>query len=474
MPINRNNNSIPTISNIRSTLLNYWRDTVEAINGSDRDFTQIPLRNAVFLLAVPMVIEMIMESIFALVDIFFVSKLGANAVATVGITESLMTLMYAVAFGLSAATTALVSRRIGEKNLKLASMEASQAIITTIAISILIMIPGAFFSKDLLLLMGASKESVSEFSSYMSIMFGGNIVIMLLFINNAIFRGAGDAAIAMKVLILGNVLNIILDPILIHQYGISGAAIATNIGRGTAVIFQFYILYKGSSHIHLKGIRFIPNWHRITHILKISVGGIAQSLIATMSWVFLMRIMARFGSQAVAGYTIAIRIIVFAILPTFGMSNAASTLVGQNLGAGKPDRAERVVWKIAWINMFVLGFISIILILNPSYFIGLFTDDQLIIENGKESLKIISYGFAFYGVGMVMTQAFNGAGDTMTPTRINVIAFWLIEIPLSWFLSSYTSLHSSGVYYGIFIAESFMTLYALFLFKKGLWKLKKV
>ncbi|MBN2166515.1 MAG: MATE family efflux transporter [Marinilabiliaceae bacterium] len=451
-----------------------WREFIEAMNGSDRDFTQIPLRSAVFLLAVPMVVEMIMESVFALVDIYFVSQLGADAVATVGITESLMTLMYALAFGLSTATTALVSRRIGEKRKKLASLEATQAIITAISISLIIMIPGIVYASEMLELMGASLFSVDHYSSYPAIMFGGNIVIMLLFVNNAIFRGAGDAAIAMKVLIIGNVLNIALDPILIHYYGIAGAAIATNIGRGVAVIFQFYVLIWGSSHVNIKGLRFIPDWKRIRHIISISLGGIAQSLIATMSWVFMMRLMARFGSNVVAGYTIAIRMVVFAILPSWGLSNAASTLVGQNLGADRPDRAERIVWRISIINTIGLGLIGIILSLIPDVFISFFTNDSLIIEAGEISLRIISYGFAFYGLGMVMTQAFNGAGDTITPTRVNVVAFWIIEIPLAWVLSSKTGLNETGVYYGIIIAESFLALYAFILFRKGKWKVKKV
>lgn len=466
------NNTTP--QNGTTRIKRIWLEIVEAIKGSDRDFTQIPLRNAVFLLAVPMVIEMIMESIFALVDIYFVSKLGADAVATVGITESLLTLIYAVAFGLSAATTALVARRIGEKHPKEASKEASQAIITTIVLSVLIMIPGVIFAQDLLQIMGASSHSVQHHATYPAIMLGGNLIIILLFINNAIFRGAGNAAIAMKVLIIGNAINIILDPILIHKFGIAGAAIATNIGRGTAVIYQLYILFTGKSRVNLKGMSFMPDWKRIVHILNISIGGIAQSLIATMSWVFLMRIIARYGSQAIAGYTIAIRIIIFTILPSWGLSNAASTLAGQNLGADRPDRAEKAVWRIALINLIGLSIIGVILALFPHKFISFFTDDAEVIKHGALSLRIISYGFSFYGVGMVMTQAFNGAGDTRTPTRINFVAFWLIEIPLAWFLSTNTNLEEEGVYYAIIIAESFMALYALLLFRQGKWKNKKV
>ena len=451
-----------------------WSEIIEAISGSEKDFTQIPLKNAVFLLAVPMVIEMIMESIFALVDIYFVSKLGADAVATVGITETLLTLIYAIAFGLSAATTALVSRRIGEKHSGEASQEAIQAIITTIAIALTIMVPGVIFASDLLQLMGASAASVNEYSIYPATMFGGNIIIMLLFVNNAIFRGAGDASIAMKVLLVGNLINIILDPILISVYGIAGAALATNIGRGIAVIYQLYVLYYGNSRINLKLIRFYPDWRRIKHIIAISLGGIGQSLIATLSWVLMMWLVARFGSQVVAGYTIAIRIMIFTLLPSWGLSNAASTLAGQNLGANHPERAEKSVWQVAWINVIGLGLIGILLVLLSENLVSFFTDERDVIDFGSTSLKIMSYGFSLYGLGMVMTQAFNGAGDTITPTWINFICFWMIEVPLAWALSTQTSLNEKGVFYAIIIAESIMAIFATVLFKRGKWKLKKV
>jgi putative MATE family efflux protein len=455
---------------------NFFVDLKEALAGSERDYTEIPLRKAVFFLAIPMVLEMIMESVFAVIDIFFVSKLGADAVAAVGITESVLTLVYAIAFGLSMATTAIVSRRIGEKHPKEASVEAWQAILTGLFAALVLSIPGALLAKPMLQLMGASPAVVEEFSIYTILMFGSNMVIMLLFINNAIFRGAGDAAIAMKVLVMGNIINIILDPILIFglgpipAMGIAGAATATIIGRGLAVIFQFYILFKGTSRINLKEISHRPDRKKILHLLKISLGGIAQSIIATSSWIFMMRLITRYGSHVVAGYTIAIRIVIFALLPSWGLSNAASTLTGQNLGAGKPERAESAVWKVGWINFFVLGIIGLLFAMYPHAFIRLFTADEAIINSGAISLRIVSYGFAFYGLGMVMVQAFNGAGDTRTPTYINIIAFWLIEIPLAWALSMPLGQQEQGVYYGIIIAESSLTILAAILFKQGRWK----
>ncbi|MBI9066553.1 MAG: MATE family efflux transporter [Salinivirgaceae bacterium] len=462
------------------TISGFWNALKESIAGSDRDFTKIPISKAVFLLAIPMVLEMIMESIFAVVDIFFVSKMGADAVATVGITESLLTLIYAIAFGLAMGTTALVSRRIGEKKNKEASAEGLQAIIVGLIVSLMIAVPGMVFAKDMLKLMGASEVILNEHSSYPIIMFGGNIVIMLLFINNAIFRGAGDAAIAMRVLWLANGLNIILDPLLIFgigpfpEMGIAGAAVATNIGRGVAVFFQLYILFKGSSRISIRHLPIHINWQKIMHLINISAGGIGQMIIATTSWVFMVRVISHFGSEAVAGYTIAIRIVLFFLLPSWGLSNAAATLVGQNLGANRPDRAEKSVWAVAKINMIVLGIISFIFIIIPEPFIGFFTDEVKLIQIGSQCLQIVSYGFIFYGLGMVLVQAFNGSGDTKTPTKVNFIAFWLIEIPLAYFLALKVGLDENGVFYAIIIAESIMTLLGLYFFKKGKWKSQKV
>jgi len=467
-----------SMARIRSNKL--WIDLKESIAGTEQDFTSGSLRRAIFLLSVPMVLEMLMESVFAVADIWFVSKLGADAVATVGLTESMITIVYAIGVGLSMATTALVSRRIGQKDRDSAARAAFQSIITGLVVSIFIAIPGFIFANDLLRLMGASETILTEMSSYTAIMLGGNAVIMLLFIINAVFRSAGDAAISFRVLLLANGLNIILDPVLIFglgpfpELGITGAAIATNTGRGIAVIYQLYLLFFGHGRVVLKSHNLAIRMQTIKQIFHLSAGGIGQHLIATSSWIGLFRIMSVFGSEALAGYTIAIRIVVFALLPAWGISNAASTLVGQNLGAKKPDRAERSVWSVSRINMFYMGLISIVLIIIPTYFINFFTTEPGIIKSGVASLQVISYGFILYGLGMVMVQALNGAGDTVTPSWINLFCFWLVEIPLAYLMAIQFDAGEKGVYFSIIIAESLMTLSALWIFKKGKWKLKEI
>jgi len=468
----------PTIK--ANALMRFWNAVVESISGNDQDFTTGKLSRAIFLLSLPMVLEMLMESTFAIVDIYFVSQLGASAVAAVGITESLMTLVYAMGVGLSAAATAVVARRIGEKNKDGAAEAAVQAIFTAIAISLVFAIPGIFFSKDLLRLMGASPEVINNGWLYTSTMISFNMVIMLLFINNAIFRSAGDAAISMRVLWIGNLINIVLDPCLIFglgpfpKLGIFGAALATNIGRGIAVIYQFYILFNGSGRIHLK-------WHNIrlkpkvmANLIKLSLGGIGQHIIATAGWIGLMRIMATFGSQVLAAYTIAIRIIIFALLPSWGLSNAASTLVGQNLGAGKPERAEKAVWATGLINMAFLGIIAIFFIVFPTNFVGLLTNSDEIIAMGAVCLRTVSYGFILYALGMIIMQSFNGAGDTVTPTLLNFFCFWILEIPLAYFLALKIGLQENGVYIAIVTAESLVAILGFLLFRRGKWKLLKV
>ncbi len=466
--------------NIVLYLKNLFTSISEAVSGTEQDFTEVRLSKAILLLSIPAVLEMIMESIFVIVDIFFVSKLGAEAVATVGLTESLITIVYAISLGLATATTSLVSRRIGEKNHNKAAETAFQAIITGFTLSVVIAIPGIIFSRQLLEMMGASAEITEKLSGYTRIMLGGNSVIMLLFIINAIFRSAGDAAIAMRVLWIGNIINILLDPCFIFglgpfpELGVKGAAVATTTGRGVAVIYQFWLLFFGKKRIQLSISNLGINFRIIAKLIRLSLGSIGQNLISTSSWIALVRIISVFGSEIVAGYTIAIRIVSFILLPSWGISNAASTLVGQNLGAKKPERAEKAVMVTGFINMILLGIVGAVLVIFPGPFIGLFVDEAPLLKAGVECLRIISIGFVAYGFGMVMVNSFNGAGDTTTPLKINIFAFWLIEIPLAWFLAIKSGMNQPGVYTAIVIAESVMTLTAWLVFRRGKWKLKEV
>ncbi len=461
-------------------LRSLWSDIRESVYGTEQDFTSGRISRAILLLSIPMVLEMVMESVFALVDIFFVSRLGPGAVATVGITESLLTIIYALAVGFSVGTTALISRRIGEKNSEGAAVGAVQAILVGIMMAVVIGVTGAVFSKDFLRLMGATPDIVESGYMYTRIMMGGNIVIMLLFIINAVFRSAGDAAISMRVLWIANIINIILDPCLIFgwgpfpELGIKGAAVATNIGRGLAVVYQLFLLFRGRGRVKIlsKHLRF--NFKVMGKLIRLSLGGIGQNIIATSSWIGMVRIIAVFGSNVLAGYTIAIRIIIFAMLPAWGLGNAAATLVGQNLGANKPERAERSVWLAGYANMIFLGLIALFLIINPAFFIKLFIDNEQVINAGATCLRIVSYGFLFYGMGMIVIQALNGAGDTMTPTKINFFCFWLLEIPLAYLLAITTGMQEKGVYISIVVSESVMTLAGLYYFRLGKWKLKKV
>jgi len=457
-----------------------FKDMVEAIRGSEQDFTTGHLGRAIFLLSVPMVLEMMMESVFSIVDIFFVSKLGADAVAVVGITESMMTLVYSIAIGLSVGISAIVSRRIGEKQPEKAGKAASQAIILGLLVSVIIAVPGAVYSKNLLELMGLNQGAVELGWRYTAIIFSSNVVIMMLFIINSIFRSAGDAAISMRVLWIANIVNIILDPCLIFglgpfpELGVTGAAVATSIGRGVAVIIQLYFLFKGNNRFHMMLAYFKPDFKLMRQMLVLSAGGVAQHLIATTSWIGLVRIISIFGSQVLAGYTIAIRIIIFSLLPAWGLSNAASTLTGQNLGANNPRRAERSVWITSLVNMAFLGIMAVIFQWNPGFFVRLFIADPIVVQHGITALRIISYGFVFYALGMVMVQAFNGAGDTATPTFINLFCFWLIEIPLAYLLALQLGLNEKGAYYAIIISESIMTVIGVLMFRSGKWKTKMV
>jgi putative MATE family efflux protein len=421
-----------------------------------------------------------MESTFAIVDIFFVGKLGPSAVATVGLTETYLFLLYSVAMGLAMAVTAIIARRIGEKNSDLAGRSAVQAVILALLCSIPFAVTGIFFAKDLLALMGADQWVLEKGYGYMQWMLGGNVVIILIFVINAIFRGAGDAAIAMRILFISNGVNIILDPLLIFglgpvpALGVQGAAIATTIGRATGVIVQCWLLFRGGKHFRVKLSHLYLDTKIMLGIIRTSLGGVGQNLIAMTSWIFLMRILASIGSEAVAGSTIALRIVMFTLMPAWGLSNAAATLVGQNLGAGNPDRAESAVWKIGFYNMIFLIGISIAYFLFNRSLMGIFSSDETVITIGGTWLRIMSYSYFVYGWWMVSVQAFNGSGDTRTPTKLNLVFFWFIEIPLSYLLAIVFDWGYTGVFWGVFIAETSVGIVTLWLFSKGGWKTVRV
>lgn len=467
-----NNNYIPS-NNLFGEILN-------AIKGIDADYTKISIKRAIILLAIPMMLELIMESTFAIVDIYFIGKLGPSAVATVGLTETYLYILYSLAMGLSMAITAIVARRIGEKHHQEAAKATVQALFLALLVSLPFAIGGIFFSKELLGLMGADEWAIEHGYKYTQWMLGSNAVIVFLFVINAIFRGAGDAAIAMKVLFIANGINIILDPILIngwgfiHAMGIEGAAVATTIGRGIGVIAQFYVLFKGNKQIRLSIKQFMWDTSVMLNILRTSIGGIGQNLVSMTSWIFLMRILSNIGSEAVAGSTIALRILMFTMMPAWGFSNAASTLVGQNLGAGSPDRAESSVWKIGSYNMIFLAIVSVFYFIFNHELMGIFTSDEKVIAIGGEWLRILSYSFIVYGWWMVSVQAFNGAGDTRTPTYINIVFFWMIQIPLSYWLAIEQGWAHSGIFWGVFISETSVGIFTLWLFTKGKWKNIKV
>ncbi|MBO0340781.1 MAG: MATE family efflux transporter [Bacteroidota bacterium] len=447
-----------------------------AISGKETEFTSGSIRKAIFMLSIPMILEMLMESIFALVDIAYVSKVSVNAVATIGLTESVITLVYALAIGLSMAATAVVARRIGEKDVDGARIAAVQAIGLGLVISISIGIIGIIYAQDILALMGGEPDLIAEGYGYTQFMIGGNITVVLLFLINAIFRGAGNASIAMWALVLSNGLNIILDPMFIFGFGpipemgVKGAAVATNIGRGTAVLFQLGILFFGWGKIKLMIKDLVLDFKVMFNLIKISMGGIAQFLIGTSSWIFLMRIMSEFGSEVLAGYTIAIRVMMFTLMPSWGMSNAAATLVGQNLGAQQPDRAERSVWKTGKYNAYFMGTVSLGYLIFANTIISWFNTTPKVVESGALCLQIIALGYIFYAYGMVMTQAFNGAGDTRTPTKINFISFWLFQLPLAYISSLVLGWGATGVFVAITLAEILIAVLAMIWFKKGKWK----
>ncbi|HKE04221.1 MAG TPA: MATE family efflux transporter, partial [Blastocatellia bacterium] len=418
--------------------------------------------------------------LFGIVNVYWVAHLGKEQAAAVGVTESLLTIVFTVALGLSMGTTAMVARRIGEKDPDGAARVAEQSITLGVLISIPIAVVGALFSRQLFRAMNAEAGVSAVGGGYMTIIFGGNVVIMLLFLINAIFRGAGDAAIAMRALWFGNVINLILDPCLIFGWGpfpklgVTGSAIATTIGRGCAVIYQFTRLSGGHSRVPFRFNQMLPDLGLMKNLLRISLGGMFQFLVATAAWMGLMSIVGLFGAAAQAGYTIAVRIILVTLLPSWGMSNAAATLVGQNLGAKKPERAEKSVWLAGHSNAVFLIGVAVVFIFLPEFLIRVFTPDQTVIPHGVDALRYISYGYVFYGYGMVMAAAFNGAGDTYTPTIMNLICFWLIQIPLAYTLARLTGLGPTGVFLAITIAESVLAVIAMLVFRRGKWKEQEV
>jgi len=453
----------------------------KALRGEEQDFTKGSLNRAILLLAVPMILEMAMESLFAIVDVFYVSRLQDNdAVATVGLTESVMTLVYSIAFGGSMGVTAMVARRVGEKDYRGARVAAMQSIYIGVLASIAIGVVGLYFARDILDLMGASGGILLKGAHYTRWMLGGNITVMMIFLINAVFRGAGDATLAMRTLWISNGLNILLDPLFIFgagfipAFGVEGAAIATNIGRGIGVTYQVYHLLKSKGVIKIRRDNLAVQWGIVVRLLKLSAGGTGQFLIASASWVFLVRIVSDFGSAALAGYTIGIRVIIFTILPAWGMANAAATLVGQNLGANQPERAEQSAWRTAFLNMIFLGSVSLLFLLLAEPIITFFTSDPEAMKSGTRCLQIVALGYGFYAYGMVITQAFNGAGDTRTPTIINFFGFWMFQIPLAYTLAHPFAGGSSGVYAAIAISESAIAIASILVFRRGKWKAVQV
>ncbi len=451
-----------------------WTYLKESLRSEHQDFTTGSIRKAIFMLAIPMILEMCMESVFAVVDIFFVGKLGPNAAATVGLTESFLAIVYSVAIGLSMAASAMVARRVGEKNPDGAAKAGAQAAILSFMVTILISITGFFFSGELLELMGASKEVIRLGTEYTRIMLTGNVVIMLLFLINGVFRGAGDATIAMRSLWLANICNIILCPVLIHYYGLPGAAMATTTGRGIGVCYQVYHLFKGKGIIRIHLQHFIPDPVLLKSIFSIASTATMQFLVSSASWIAMSRIISSSGSNAVAGYTIAIRLLIFFLMPAWGLSNAAATLVGQNLGAKLPERAERSVWLTAKYNAIFMAVVSLVFVSSAEFFVKLINTDAEVVKTGVIALRIISMGYIFYGVGMVMINAFNGAGDSKTPTWINLFWFWAFQIPLAYVLANVLHMGPTGVFIAIIIAQSMVTITSVILFKKGKWKLVKI
>ncbi len=457
-----------------------WSSVREALRGSHQDYTTGSLNRSILLLAIPMVLEMVLESLFAVVDVFWVGRLGADAVATVGLTESMLSLVFAIGLGVAMSTTAMVARRIGEKDPEDAAIAGVQAIVLGLVISLALGIPAGIYAPKLLEWMGATPAIVASGSGYARIALGGCGAIVMLFLNNAIFRGAGDAAIAMRLLWISNILNLILDPCLIFglgpfpRLGVAGAALATLSGRSIGVLYQFYRLARGTERLRALAYHLRLNMPVMLRLVRVSLAGILQFAISNSSFIFLVRIVSLFGAAAVAGYTVAIRIVIFFILPSWGLSNAAATLVGQNLGAKQPDRAAQAVWRTGFYNMLFLGTIGIFFVIFATPSVRLFVNDPAVVPIAAIALRTFACGNIGYAYGMVMLQAFNGAGDTFTPTIVNFFGFWLLEIPLAWVLASWVGMRSEGAFLALVIAECFMAGAGMVLFRQGRWKRKSI
>lgn len=458
-----------------------WRRVLkQAINGEEQEFTTGSIDRAIVLLSIPMILEMAMESMFAVVDAFFVAKISTEAVATVGLTESILTLIYSIAIGLSAAATAVVARRVGEGNRRAAAVAGAQTILIALCLSVLIAVPGYIYAKDILLIMAKDGSVAETGEQFTRLMLTANLPILLLWMLNGIFRGAGDAATAMRALWIANGVNIILDPLLIFgvgpfpELGVLGAGVATTIGRSTGVLYQLYHLFSVGKivRLHLRYLK--PRWEIIRRLLNIGSGSTGQYLIASASWIFMIYILGQISKEVTAGYTIAIRIMIFSLLPSWGMANAAATLVGQNLGAGHPERAEKSAWRAGFFNMIFMACVGMIYLTGAPFFISLFTQEPETLHAGSMALRIMASGYVFYGYGMIISQAINGAGDTRTPSLLNFICFWLIETPLAWLLALHFGWGQAGVYYSVVIAESILAMAAIWVFRQGKWKTVKV
>lgn len=454
-----------------------WKYFWIAVKGTETKFTQGSIKKALFLLAIPMILEMVMEALFAVVDMFFVSRLGSeDAIATIGLTESFLFVVISLALGVASATIAVVSRRTGEEDYEEASRSGAQAIMIGVLVGLSIGVIGYFYTPELLRLMGSSEALVDEGTAYTRIILSLNVILILLFVNNAIFRAVGDATIAMRTLWYANGLNMILDPCFIFglgffpEMGLEGAAVATCIGRGCGVLYQFYHMFNGKNLVKMIKGYFVPVWPIILKLLKLTLGGAGQHILTSCSWLFMVYIINQFGSAAMSGYTIAMRIIMFTILPSWGLAMAASTLVGQNLGAGQPDRAEKSAWTAAFYNMVFLTTISIIFFIFAKPLVGIFSENSEVIRHGALGLQIICAGYIFFAYEMVIGQCFNGAGDTFTPTFLNFIAFWILQVPLAYFLAIYLDMGPTGVYIAIAICSSILALMAVVIFRKGKWK----